>query len=258
MDESHLTLTGLSRFYDESGAEPIGNYDKTHLYKSRSEASWDMSPRFGDDIHDLLPIDLNCNLFQYEKDFEKIALEFGDKGEALIWNGKAAKRKMIINDLMWSEEDGLFYDYNFRSGEKKRIRSLASYQAMFVGLADKKQAEAHRINLKNFETDGGLAACTFGFESPNNQWDWPTVWAPLQYICYRGMEKYGFREEMEKIAKNFIEIVFKNWKATGKIWEKYNGTTGDLAQISERYPTQSGFGWTNAVVEVFIREIYKI
>lgn len=259
MDEFHLTSTGLSRFYDESGDKSIGDYKKTHAYKSRAEASWDMSPRFNDgDIHDLAPVDLNCNLYQYEKSFEKFSLELGNKKEAKEWTTKAEVRKKTINDLMWSNEDGLFFDYNVQTDKKKNIRSLAGYQSMFVGLASKKQAEALKKNIKIFETGGGLAACASEHESMDYQWDWPTVWAPLQYICYRGMSEYGFKKEAEEIAKNFIMTVYKNWKETGKIWEKYNGKTRDITQISERYPIQSGFGWTNAVTEVFIKENYKI
>jgi alpha,alpha-trehalase len=259
MDEFHLTSAGLSRFYDESGDSQIGEYKKTHTYKSRAEASWDMSPRFSDeDIHELLPVDLNCNLYQYEKEFENFALELNNKEEAEIWNKKAEERKKTINDLMWSQDNGLFFDYNLKTGIQKKIRSLASYQAMFVGLANEKQAHALKENIKIFKTSGGLAACAREHESMDYQWDWPTVWAPLQYLCYRGMEKYGFKKEAEEIAKNFISTVYKNWNETGKIWEKYNGETGDLTQISERYPTQSGFGWTNAVVEVFIKETYKL
>lgn len=259
MDRFHLAPIGLSRFYDESGDEAVGSYKKSHTYKSRAEASWDMSPRFGDeDIHYLAPVDLNSNLYQYEKLFAGFALELGNKEESKDWDKKAEKRKKLINELMWSEEDGLFYDYNFRIGKKKNVKSLASYQPMFVGLADKKQAGVLKDNLAIFETGGGLAACAEGYESPDYQWDWPTVWAPLQHICYRGMREYDYTEEAEKIAKDFIGIVFNNWQKTGKIWEKYNGKTGDLAQISERYPTQSGFGWTNAVAEVFIKEKYNI
>ena len=53
-------------------------------------------------------------------------------------------------------------------------------------------------------------------------------------------------------------MVYKNWKETGKIWEKYNGEKGNLDIALDRYANQSGFGWTNAVTEVFIKEIYKI
>lgn len=259
LDKCHLTETGLSRYYDESGGTAIGDYKKSHTYKSRAEASWDMSPRFNEsDIGSLAPIDLNCNLYQYEKCFSEFAEFLGDKEEAAIWKQKAEKRKGIVNNLMWDEKGGLFYDYNFKTGKKKKVKSLAGYQAMFVGLASKKQAEALKDNIKTFETNGGLAACAEGIESPDNQWDWPTIWAPLQFVCYRGLQKYGYKKEADKIAENFIWLVFKNWKETGEIWEKYNGKTADLSGISERYPSQSGFGWTNAVAEVFIKEQYNL
>lgn len=260
LDGSHLTPAGLSRFYDESGDKAIGDYKKLHTYKSRAEASWDMSPRFDDeDIHDLLPIDLNCNLYQYEKQFEKFALELGNKKEAEEWNKKSEERKKTINELMWSEEDGLFYDYNYRTGEKKKIKSLAGYQAMFMGLASQDQAEKMKDNLKIFETKKGLAACDKDYGYQDRQWNYPIVWAPLQYITAKGMEKYGFSKEAEKIKKDFTKLVYDNWGKTGKIWEKYNGEEKSGEKVPfDRYPAQSGFGWTNAVAEVFIKETHKM
>lgn len=257
LDKYHLTETGLSRFYDESGDKKIGDYKKPQTYKSRAEASWDMSPRFDDeDIHDLLPVDLNCNLFQYEKEFKKFALELSDKNEAASWSKKANERKRVINKLMWDEGRGLFYDYNFKIGEKKNIKSLAAYQAMFVGLASRKQAEKLKGNLNLFETKNGLAACDKDYGYSDRQWNWPMVWAPLQYVCYQGMRKYGYSKEAEKISNDFIKLVYQNWKKTGNIWEKYNGETGDIKVSFDRYPNQSGFGWTNAVAELFIKEIF--
>lgn len=260
MDGSHLTAAGLSRFYDESGNESIGDYKKSHTYKSRAEASWDMSPRFDDeDIHDLLPVDFNCNLYQYEKDFEKFALQLGNKEEAEDWNKKAEKRKKAINELMWSEEDGLFYDYNLKTGEKKKVKSLAAYQAMFTGLASQAQAEKLKGNLKIFETKKGLAACDKDYGYQDRQWNYPIVWAPLQQVCYEGMKKYGYAKEAEKISKDFVKLVYQDWKKTGKIWEKYNGQEESGEKVPfDRYPPQSGFGWTNAAAEVFIKERYKI
>ncbi|MBU3999790.1 hypothetical protein KKG29_01250 [Patescibacteria group bacterium] len=259
MNRFHLTPTGLSRFYDESGNKAIGDYKKTHTYKSRAEASWDMSPRFDDeDIHDLLPVDLNCNLYQYENDFEKFAEILGKREEAARWRKKAVKRKGKINKMMWDEKDGLFFDYNFKIGKRKKIKSLASYQTMFVGLADGKQAEALKSNLKLFQTKGGLAACDRDYGCSDRQWNYPIIWAPLQYIAAKGLERYGYIKEAERVKKNFIALVCENWRKTGKIWEKYNGKTEETEAPFDRYPNQSGFGWTNAVMEAFIKEIYKI
>jgi len=260
MDKSHLTPSGLSRFFDESGDKPIGDYKKTHTYKSRAEASWDMSPRFDDsDIHDLLPVDLNCNLYLYEKEFEKFALELGDEEEATAWAKKAKDHKKAINELMWNEEDGLFYDYNFKTGKKKNVKSLAAYQAMFAGLASHEQAGKLKNNLKIFETKKGLAACDKDYGYQDRQWNYPVVWAPLQYIAAKGMEKYGYAAEAGKIKNDFIKLVYENWERTGKIWEKYNGAEESGQKVPfDRYPSQEGFGWTNGVAEAFIKERFKI
>lgn len=159
---------------------------------------------------------------------------------------------------MWDKESGLYYDYNFKTGKKKNIKSMAAYQAMFTGLADETQAEKLKNNLKIFQTEGGLAACDKDYDYTDRQWNYPIIWAPLQYIAAKGMERYGYKEEAEKIRKDFIRLVYDSWKKTGKIWEKYDGGFGSGEDVPfDRYPPQSGFGWTNGVVEAFIKETYK-
>lgn len=255
LDKFHLTPAGLSRFYDESGTDKF----YSRAYKSRAESSWDMSPRYDDkDVHNLAPVDLNCNLYRYEKDFSDFSRILVKKEEEKKWRSRAISRKKLINKLMWDEKDGLFYDYNFAVKEKKKIKSLASYQTMFVKLAGRKQAEKMKKNLKLFETKSGLAACDRDYGHKDRQWNWPIVWAPLQLICHRGLKNYVYEKEAEKIGKNFVKLVFENWQKTGKIWEKYNGLTCGTEAPFDRYKNQSGFGWTNAVAEVFIKEIYKI
>ena len=121
-----------------------------------------------------------------------------------------------------------------------------------------RQAEKLKDNLKIFEAKKGLAACDKDYEYQDRQWNYPIIWAPLQYICYEGMKKYGYYKEARKINKDFVKLVYQNWKKTGKIWEKYNGHNGSSEKVPfDRYSSQSGFGWTNAVAEVFIKESYN-
>ncbi|MEM4260910.1 MAG: trehalase family glycosidase [Candidatus Woesearchaeota archaeon] len=252
MNKYHKMPNGLSRFYCQYPDDKL----HTREYKSRAEASWDMSPRFDDeDIHDLIPIDLNINLYKYEKDFayfDKIL----NPNKVSNWNNVAKKRKVVINSLCWDKKDKLFYDYNFKLKEKKKIKSLAGYVSLFFRFASKKQANDLIKSLKLFKLNYCYAACDKDYGFKNRQWNWPYVWAPLIYILYEGLNNYKYTKLAKKVSKEFIELVINNFKKTGYIWEKYNGDSGTPGDVYDRYKNQEGFSWTNAVFEYLVYKEY--
>jgi alpha,alpha-trehalase len=87
------------------------------------------------------------------------------------------------------------------------------------------------------------------------QWDAPNGWAPLQWICFQGLQQYQFDELAEEGAKRWLttlDLVFSN---TGKMLEKYNVVTpGEIAGGGE-YAVQDGFGWTNGTYLALKRAI---
>jgi len=248
LNKYHKTSNGLSRFYCQYPDDKL----HTREYKSRAEASWDMSPRFDDeDIHNLIPVDLNLNLYKYEKDFEYFDnILYPNKKSK--WGKIAKKRKELINKFCWDNKDGLFYDYNFKLRSKKKIKSLAGYMALFYKFASKKQAEKLVKSLKIFKAKYGYAACDNNYNFKDRQWNWPYIWAPLIYILYEGLNNYGYTKLAKSISKEFIALVVNNFKKTGYIWEKYNGETGTPADVYDRYENQEGFSWTNATFEYLV------
>lgn len=50
-------------------------------------------------------------------------------------------------------------------------------------------------------------------------------------------------------------MTVKVFAETGKFWEKYNVVSCTTGVFNpDRYPTQSGFGWTNAVFLRFVND----
>ena len=255
LNENHLFHRGLSRYH----APPC--FPKEHIPEITldNEATWDMSPRFeSEDILHLLPIDLNSNLFMYEKNFEYYYEQLGQKSESKIWKDRAQKRKETINELMWDEEDGIYYDYNCVKGERKKIKSLAAYFPLYHNLAEKLQADKLRNNLILFEKDYGLATCDQDYGYSDRQWNYPIGWAPLHWIVYQGLIKYGYKSEAERIALKWLNLIFSIWKETNKLFEKYDVCKGTYnINKDKRYKNQEGFGWTNAVFKLLMSDMIK-
>ena len=224
--------------------------------RSMRESGFDPSNRFGPfniDIINYNPVCLNSLLYLMETEAAEIMNTLGRKSDADHWLAQAAKRREQINRLMWNEKDGLYYDYNFASKNVRRYPFVTTFYPMWAGIADKKQAARIVENLKLFERAGGLQTST---NESGNQWDAPFGWAPMQLIAVKGLRRYGYNEEADRITANFLSTILKEFIAHNVILEKYDvvrRTSSVAAGIKYGYSTNViGFGWTNAAfVEMY-------
>ncbi|MCM8787365.1 MAG: alpha,alpha-trehalase [Candidatus Omnitrophica bacterium] len=241
---SIITKTGLSRFFDI-------NY--VHIL-AEAGSGWDLSPRFLDRCLDILPVDLNCLLYKYEKDFEFFTDVLKNNKEKNYWHRKAQIRKRLINKYFWSNKKGFFFDYDLKNKKQTNIWSLVGYFPLWVKLATKEQARLTVKNLKKFEKKFGIATCDKNYRQPNKQWNYPNGWAPLHLIVTEALENYGYYKNSKRIKEKWLKLCSKVFRNTGKFWEKYDVVKGTVAK-SERYPVQEGFGWTNAIFLKFYNDL---
>lgn len=241
---------GLSRYYDINYLHDL----------AEAESGWDMTTRFGHKCLNYLPVDLNALLYKYEKDFAYTADLLGHIEAAKKWEKAAKKRKQEMNSLMWSELKGLYYDYNFVREHRGGIASLAAYYPMWAGMVDQHQAQKLVDSLRKFENEGGLAATDavpLGQFVPGGmptQWAYPNGWAPLHFIVVKGLQRYGYHDDARRIALKWLTTNL-NWFKKNKIFlEKYNVVQPDKPPVKGVYPSQTGFGWTNAVFTRFCQE----
>ena len=239
--EKHIVYKNLSRYCD---------HYITHL-AAEHESGWDMTSRFNDRCLDYLPVDLNACLYKYELD---IAKWNSDKKKVNIYLGKAEKRQRTISQLMWNEKKGFFFDYNYRKKKQSNFYSLAGFYPLWAKAATFSQAIKVKDKLHLFEYKGGLANTqSHSLSDEFKQHDYPNGWAHQHWIVVKGLLNYGFKEDAKRIAKKWLDLNKNVFLKTGQFWEKYNVVKCKIGESnSYRYPTQSGFGWTNAV---FVRLI---
>jgi alpha,alpha-trehalase len=220
--------------------------------RSMRESGFDPSSRFGalnvDVIH-YAPVCLNTLLYMMEDDAARVMELLEDPAAARTWRSRANARRDRINRLLWDDEGGLYYDYNFRTRRLRRYDFATTFYPLWAGLATAEQAKRVRGNLEKFEAPGGVLTST---EVTGNQWDAPFGWAPLQMITVAGLRRYGFEEDANRLAAKFISIVAKEFDEHGTIVEKYDLRRREsdvAADIKFGYSAnQVGFGWTNGVV----------
>jgi len=241
---------GLSRYYDINYLHDL----------AEAESGWDMTPRFNRHALNYLPVDLNALLYKYEMDFARTARLFDDKREAAKWEQAAQARKTTMDALMWDRVRGLYYDYNYVKEKRGSVSSLAAYFPMWAGMVSEKRAEQLVKALRRFENQGGLATTSaqpLGRYVPGSmpvQWAFPNGWAPLHFIVVEGLLRYGYHEDAKRIALKWVKNNLDWFNANGVFLEKYNVVNPDKPPQKGVYPSQTGFGWTNAVFERFCQQ----
>lgn len=245
-----LVYQGLSRYYDINYLHDL----------AEAESGWDMTPRFNRRALNYLPVDLNALLYKYEMDFARTARLFEDRREAAKWEQAAAKRKATMDELMWDRLRGLYYDYNYVKEKRSGVSSLAAFFPMWAGMVTEKQAESLVKALRRFENKGGLSttdALPLGQYVPGSmpvQWAYPNGWAPLHFVVVEGLLRYGYHEDAKRIAHKWIKNNLDWFNEHNVFLEKYNVVNPEKPPQKGVYPSQTGFGWTNAVFERFCQQ----
>jgi alpha,alpha-trehalase len=219
--------------------------------RSMRESGFDISNRFGPfsvDIIHYAPVCLNVLLYRMEQDIAQIHRQLGNEDVAQQWSDRAQDRHHRIDQFLWNESAGLYFDYSFHTGQQSKYEFATAFYPLWAGIASLEQAAKVVENLALFEAPGGLLSST---HVSGNQWDAPFGWAPLNLIAVQGLLRYGYQEEGHRIARKFISMLVKEFERDGTLVEKYDVCTCS-SKVSDEIlygysSNEVGFGWTNGV-----------
>lgn len=236
------------------------------------ESGHDTTNRFEGHCCELATVDLNSLLYKYEVDIAHVIEKYFDdkhidfegvETTSKHWADLAARRKKVMNKLLWDEEKGMYFDYNIKSRKRTTFESATTFWPLWAGLATQDQADKMVKNaLPLFELFGGLVSTTersrgvVSKSRPQRQWDYPYGWAPHQILAWIGLEKYGYPGEVARLAYRWLYIITKVFvDYNGAVVEKYDVTSEiDPHRVSAEYGNQGidfkgvaeeGFGWVN-------------
>ncbi len=228
--------------------------------KAACESGWDFSSRWLSNETDLrsirtldiIPVDLNSLLYILERTIARAFHVKDDQGKSDEFDRKANHRAELIHDYLWNEEKGYYADLLFKE-KKFVVPSLAMMFPLYAGIATPHQAEG-TINYisEHFLKPGGWVTTN---QYTGQQWDAPNGWAPLQWITYEALKKYGANEIAEDGARRWLKLNENVFNRTGRMMEKYNVEDLSLDAGGGEYPVQDGFGWTNGVYLVLTKEL---
>jgi putative isomerase len=184
-------------------------------------------------------VDLNSYLVRELAAFARLAELAGKPELAERYRGKSAERAAAIRTRLWDETDGFFYDGNARAGEALfsrhagwaaalnnaekgsliKVKSAASFAALWAGAADAQQARRmayeHLFNPREFWTSYPLAALARSERWYSRDWhpgdlgcNWRAkTWVPTNYMAYHGLRRYGYHQLASLVAQATMELV---------------------------------------------------
>ncbi|MBQ4324919.1 MAG: glycoside hydrolase [Clostridia bacterium] len=192
----------------------------------------------------------------------KILLEMGrilGHGEDTLWLEEEVTRlTALINETMWSEEDGFYYDL-WRTG-LSGVKSIGAYWSLLADIVPPARIPrliAHLENPGEFKRPHripSLSADHPAYREEGCYWR-GSVWAPTNYMVLRGLGRVGYGELAYEIGCNTLDNVVKVFLSTGTLWENYSSEhekPGD--------PARPDFvGWTGLIpIAVLIEYVLGI
>jgi len=228
--------------------------------RSGAESGWDFSSRWlvdPSDIRtintsDIIPIDLNCLLYQLEMTIAEAYQVIRQPLLVRKFKNLASRRLSAVNKYCWNDNLGYFMDYDYRLGHQTAHVTLAGVFPLYANMATDDQAAKVALIIENdFLKNGGLITTLI---KDSQQWDYPNGWAPLHHVVIEGLRNYGYNQLADMIKKRWIATNAKVYEKQNKLVEKYNVVNVDDSAHGGEYPLQVGFGWTNGVLESLMAE----
>jgi hypothetical protein len=184
-------------------------------------------------------VDLASYLIRELRAMAVIATALGQTADAAAFNKRGDAVVKLINDNMWDEKQGMYFDRNVRTGKLVDVKSATSFAVLFARAATPERAKRmineHLMNKDEFWLEYPIASYAKTepdyYQGTHQECNWrgPT-WAPTNYMAFQGLQYYGYHTEARELARRlFNMVVIKN----PVLREYYNAETGGgLGQTS--------------------------
>ncbi len=238
--------TGLF-FWQDDLAIGVDNDPSTFFRPNRSSAS----------------IFLNSLMYKELKAMVYLSKCLKLDNESTQYDTDAETLKNAIQKNCWDEKDGFYYsvDLNLRpitnepqivfghsmilhkgmprtySGLIQRIGVWSGFMTMWAGIATPEQAKRmvaeNYKDTRTFNAKYGIRTLSklekmYSLKASSNpsNW-WGPIWGISNYMTYRGLLNYGYKQEANELAYKTIMLFGNDFKKEGALHEYYNPDSGE-------------------------------
>jgi putative isomerase len=179
---------------------------------------------------------------------------WGDAARAAALMEKAGKLIAAIRAECWDRRDRFFYSVDvdvktrpyhwyhqglgvFWNTLPIKIRVWSGFLPMWAGVASAEEAaalaEVHVRDEKTFLAPYGICSLAmdekmFDLRETSNPSNWlGPIWLVAQYCVFRGLLRYGYREQAADLCARTLRLLGRDLEKTGTLHEYYNPFTGE-------------------------------
>jgi neutral trehalase len=264
-------------FEKNRDADNDGLFEYRHIW----ESGMDDTPRFNPyedasgfdvktfEIEEIACLDLNCWLYQDYKILAECARILGKEKDAAVWEQKASDLAFLIEDRMWSEADGCWFDLKKVGDHYEFVKVLTPiiWFPAWVGATTnetriKRAITEHLLNSKEFFGKYPIPSVAYNdkfFNRKEEGYYWRgQIWINHAYIAYDTLKKNGYKEDVLELKHRLLDMMSTPEK--GGIYENYNPFNGEIGwgRYEEKYYSCFQFGWSSAfIIKMLTDGFYK-
>ena len=196
---------------------------------------------------------LNCLMYKELLAFSYVLQILGKEADAFKYAVQAKALAEAINEHLYDEKCGMYYsadinlnpiepDKLLHSGKPRhwsslimRIDSWAGFMALWAGVATPERAkrviEENMLNKNTFSSASGIRSLSklekmYAVWQSGNPSCWlGPVWIIANYMCFRGLKKYGYEKEATELANATVKLLGEDIKKNGQMHEYYDPDT---------------------------------
>jgi putative isomerase len=228
---------GLLEWGSDRGSA-TGPGGRGYLMASRWETGIDDNPMYDEVKYnpqtytmDLDDVGLNSLYVLDGECLAQIATILGKEEDAKAFTANYERQKQLVREKLWNEQDGIF-ENRFWSGEFSKHLSPTNFYPLLAGIPTpeqgKRMVEEHLLNPKEFW--GTYVMPSISRNDPafvDQFYVRGTIWGPLNYLVYQGINRYGFDDIALQYAQKSYDLYMDDWRTAQHDDEQYGAAGGN-------------------------------
>lgn len=175
----------------------------------------------------IVPVELNAILYWNAKMLAEFYVKANNPKKAAEFESKAQEIYLAVQAVLWNEEAGTWLDYDLINEKPRNYFVPTNLSPLWVGcfntndkahIAAKTLAYIKKTGLDLFP--GGVPNTLL---QSGEQWDYPNVWPPMQYILVEALRALGDKKADDLAlswTSRWVQSNFLAYKETRAMYEK--------------------------------------
>jgi len=176
-------------------------------------------------------VDLQSYIYREYLSLAFLASRLNEPQDATRYREKAAALKTLVQQRLWSNADGSYWNIDTRTGGFVKIRTWTNFVPLWSGLASPAQADrmiATLVDPAQFWSTHGVRTLSRDeqlYDPLQGYWRGP-IWILSNYLMMHGLMNYGRKAEALELAEKTERLLVADFERTGGMNENYNPETG--------------------------------